>query len=185
MSLFLEEFNTAKSEISDINEHLDTLYEFASDCEHITEMGTRFGNSTIAFLHSNPKKLISYDLNIWDNVTDLFTKSKSNGKDYHYEVGDTEVLVIEDTDLLFIDTSHTYLQLQIELKLHGNKAKKYIILHDTTTYGEVDEPGQKYTGQGEKSGLNPAVDEFLEENSQWQVVINKTNNNGLTILKRI
>lgn len=184
MSIFLEEFEFAKSQVSDINEHVETLYELALECDHVTEMGVRQGKSTRAFLHASPKKLISYDLVKEDSVTELFTKAKENGADYSYEEADTENLTIEETDLLFIDTSHTYKQLQIELDLHGSKSRKYIILHDTVTYGGTDEPGQRYSGQGEKSGLTPAIDEFIEENPHWEVFINKTNNNGLTVLKR-
>ena len=47
---------------SDINEHIPTLIDYASECEHITEMGVRAITSTWAFLGAAPKKLISYDI---------------------------------------------------------------------------------------------------------------------------
>jgi len=34
-------------------------------------------------------------------------------------------------------------------------------------------------------GLWPAIEEFLYHNRNWVIVEKKTNNNGLTILKRI
>ena len=34
-------------------------------------------------------------------------------------------------------------------------------------------------------GLWPAVEEFLNEHSEWQLETRYTNNNGLTILKRV
>lgn len=42
---------------SDINEHIETLYNYALQANHITEMGVRFVSSTWAFLNSNSKKL--------------------------------------------------------------------------------------------------------------------------------
>ncbi len=83
---------------------------------------------------------------------------------------------IEETDLLFIDTWHVYEQLKEELRLHGSKARKYIVLHDTTTFGE--------NGEGEgRRGLWPAVEEFLAV-GEFQIKERFQNNNGLTILVR-
>ena len=36
-----------------------------------------------------------------------------------------------------------------------------------------------------KTGLMPAVNEFLEANKEWYIYRQYTNNNGLTILKRV
>jgi hypothetical protein len=36
----------------------------------------------------------------------------------------------------------------------------------------------------EKQGLIPAIEEFLQENSNWCVKETYTNNNGLTVLAR-
>ena len=47
---------------SDINEHIPTLIEYASECDTITEMGVRGITSTWAFLGAAPKRLISYDM---------------------------------------------------------------------------------------------------------------------------
>jgi hypothetical protein len=57
----LEEIvNTIWRTPSDINEHIPALVEYASECEHITEMGVRAITSTWAFLGAAPNKLISY-----------------------------------------------------------------------------------------------------------------------------
>ena len=84
---------------------------------------------------------------------------------------------IEPTDLLFIDTFHVYQQLRRELELHADRVRRFIALHDTTTFGE--------TGEHESSrGLWPAIVEFLAGSSQWRVAARYHNNNGLTILER-
>jgi hypothetical protein len=33
-------------------------------------------------------------------------------------------------------------------------------------------------------GINPAIDEFLEENSQWKKIFEYTHSSGLTILEK-
>jgi hypothetical protein len=164
---------------SDINEHLPTLKKYADECEHITEMGVRWVVSTYALLMGKPKKLISYDINpinsepIQEMVKDV--------TDFRFSVANTLDLEIEETDLLFIDTLHNYNQLKGELELHGNKAKKYIIFHDTTAFEWI---GESYQDKVDEVGLWPAIEEFLEINTNWELHERFTNNNGLTILKR-
>jgi autotransporter strand-loop-strand O-heptosyltransferase len=165
----------------DINEHLPTLKRYAEECDHITEMGVRECVSTFALMMGNPKKLISYDIVPIENYNidreDIKSIAKENGVDFEFIVGDTTKIKIEETDFLFIDTEHIYEQLKTELKLHGNKVRKYIGLHDTTT--------NEYIGsiKGHK-GLWPAIEEFLDKNPHWKLHERFTNNNGLTILKR-
>jgi hypothetical protein len=168
---------------SDINEHMLTLQKYAKECDHITEMGVRWVVSTYAFSTSKPKTLISIDIidprkphneigNQWSQggkrLEDIIEYCKLSNIEFHFIEGDTTKISINETDLLFIDTDHTFNQLQMELKLHGNKAKKYIIFHDTN----MEE-------------LWNAITEFLQINKHWSVDTKFDNNNGLTILKRI
>lgn len=160
----------------DICEHLDTLYEYAKKCAHITEMGFRNGTSFTAFLMGQPKKLITYDIVFPSGSYDYFDKMKGETEIHMLQCSTLDCL-IEETDLLFIDTLHTYDQLHKELTLHGNMARKYIILHDTETFG--------YEGENKrKPGLWQAVNEFLHDNNQWSIKEHFKNNNGLTILER-
>jgi hypothetical protein len=103
--------------------------------------------------------------------------AKQIGVDYGFVLGDTLKVDIEPTELLFIDTLHTYGQLKGELDRHAGKVKKWIILHDTETFGIKSEI------EGE-SGLWPAVEEFLAAGG-WKIVERRTNNNGLTVLERV
>ncbi|MBA4057744.1 MAG: hypothetical protein C0490_23720, partial [Marivirga sp.] len=64
-----------------------------------------------------------------------------------------------------------------ELQLHASQVKKYLILHDTETFGIRGEIS-------EKMGLLPAIEEFLSDNKMWTIKERFANNNGLTILKR-
>jgi beta-1,4-mannosyl-glycoprotein beta-1,4-N-acetylglucosaminyltransferase len=170
-----EYFNACNTK-SDINEHLPILKELAKDCDSIIEMGTRDGQSTRAFL-TTKAKLKAYDLELDAIVSNLFNTAKEIGKDVEYIKADVLSLDIDETDLLFIDTWHTYSQLKQELKLHGNKAKKYLAFHDTQTYGTIGEANTDI-------GLLPAIIEFLIDNPHWKFLLHRTNNNGLTILER-
>lgn len=178
-----KEYKLATGSPSDINEHLPTLYEYAKRCSHITEMGVRHGASTRAFLYADPEKYVAYDLIIDEEVNSLFNYCKSVGKDYHYLQEDVLKIEIEETDLLFIDTYHCYEQLTEELKLHSSKVKKYIAFHDTVSYARVGE-NLPYLGFEGLKGIMYAIEEFLESNSEWQVVHNAKYNNGLMIIER-
>jgi len=166
---------------SDINEHLPVLLELAKECEHITEFGTRHGVSTSAFLYSGPKKLICYDVAKKKEVDEL--EKICGDTEFIFYKTDVLNVEIESTDMLFIDTWHAYIQLIQELRLHSDKAKKYIVLHDTEKFSRN---GDTCKGTRDpQGGLMDALDEFLNENKYWRVLKHYENNNGLTILERV
>lgn len=175
---FSVEYETAKLRPSDINENLHILYDLARQCKAVVEMGVRTGVSTRAFLNTNVQ-LTSYDIVLNRQVQDLFNRAKALGKSVKYIEADVLKIVVDETDLLFIDTLHTYDQLKQELRLHGNKAKKFIAFHDTHTFGINGED------QKDKKGLLPAIIEFMIDNPHWKFKIHKTNNNGMTVLERV
>lgn len=184
-------FFEKKKHPSDINEHLQTLYEYALLCNTVTEFGTRHGTSTWAFLHAAPKNILCYDIHrpLSPDLDKLLEIAKERNLTYkNIDVLETQIPI---TDLLFIDTLHTYEQLYKELTLHSKNVSKYIILHDTVTYGYVDEivyeHASKYiTKQENKHGLVPALNDFLitEDGKNWVIHQTFNNNNGLTILRR-
>lgn len=160
----------------DICEHLDTLTSLSKECEHVTEMGFRHGASFCALLMGKPKKLITYDLVIPKEIIPIFDEIKGE-TEIHLYADNTLSIEIEPTDLLFIDTLHTYSQLKKELELHGDKAKKYLVFHDTETFGNKGEDGFE-------KGLKDALDEYMIETGKWKIFKHYPNNNGLTILER-
>jgi hypothetical protein len=187
MNETLNKYHHLCSVPSDINEHLPILKRYAEECEHITEMGVRYVVSTWAFLAAKPKTLVCYDIltgldiNIFNkNITEISEKAKEIGVNFSFTQADVLNIEINETDLLMIDTYHEYNQIKHELKLHGNKAKKYLIFHDTTTFGEFGETFKTPN----TIGIWPAIEEFIQENKHWEIKEKLTNNNGLTILKR-
>lgn len=194
MEKIIEMLNTKINTPCDINQHLQTLFEYSQECEHITEFGTREITSTWAFLAAKPKTFVGVDIYLSPNLTYAMEQAELNDIDFQWKHHSTlqPGFVIEETDFLFIDTAHTYGQLKEELKRHGNKAKKYIGFHDTTTFGHVNEAPYKENLQFENSisrkaprGLVPAIDEFIANNPHWVRELVHTHNNGLTILKRV
>jgi hypothetical protein len=168
-------YRTACNTPSDIHEHLPTLCALAKECRHVTEFGTRTGISTTALLAAQPDTLVCYDVHRFPQVDGLERFASKTRFVFHE--ADVRNIEIEETDLLFIDTWHVYSQLKDELRLHSGKTRRYIVLHDTTTYcdkGETD--GHR--------GLWPAVEEFLAEGS-FRLRQRYENNNGLTVLERI
>lgn len=163
---------------SDINEHLPTLKALTEECETVTEMGVRYCVSTFAFLEGKPKKLTSIDIAhptsyVHQGGVQAYEKvlntAKAYGVDFDFIQASTLDIEIEPTDLLFIDTLHTGHQLRQELKLHADKAKKYIVFHDTVSCADE---------------LMPVINEWLAE-GKWKVKEHYMNNNGILVAQRV
>lgn len=172
-------FNRCRSVESDIHQHLMRLAQLARECNHVTEFGVRSGMSTFSFLHGLSNKsrpvLRSYDLG---DPYNIFALRPQLQVDWTFQHGSTlEADVIEETDILFVDTLHTYGQVKGELERHGNQARKYIVFHDTVAFGLV---GEDYR----EPGINLAIQEFMRDNPHWVLFEHYDNNNGLTILTR-
>ena len=171
-------FQRSRGICGDINEHMLRLAQLARQCEHVTEFGVRTGMSTYSFLHGLSDKprafLRSYDLHDFFNVYAIRNQLEI---DWTFRQGSTlEADVIEPTDLLFIDTLHTYAQVKGELERHGNQARKYIAFHDTVAFGVL--------GEDNGTGINLAIQEWMRDNDHWALFEHHENNNGLTILTR-
>jgi hypothetical protein len=193
---------------SQMQKYMDILFRYADGCEHITEMGVAVVCSTWAFLAAKPKRLVSVDIDHLCPVDEVREAAKRIGVDFEFVAGDTNHGVTaelnkhcpwlnddqhrgmwekdggipyyncEETDLLFIDTYHHYASLKREFELHPSKARKFIILHDTISFG--------YKGEGDDNkGLQPAINEFLASNPQWVKDWEDTEWPGLVVLKRI
>jgi hypothetical protein len=164
-----EKIEQFSSETSDINEHFPLMLKYGKECEHITEFGVRDVVSTWGWVGCNPKKLICYDIRTSNNINDVYDTTKELGIDFEFIEKSTLEIEIEETDLLFIDTEHNYNQMKGELELHGNKARKYIVFHDTAWANE----------------MNKAIEEFMEVNLHWVECETVTNNNGFRVIKRV
>ena len=159
----------------DIEEHLPTLWELATQCDTVTEIGVRKLVATWSFLYANPKKLTCIDIVHPDqygpegqqNFIMAVQSAKEAGIDFEFILGNDLVIDIPESDLIFIDTDHTYEQLSKELTRFGNKANKFLIFHDTNV-----------------ESMTVAIYEFMSDNPSWILLEKLDNNNGLIVLKR-
>ena len=188
---------------SDINEHLPTLYKYAKECESVFETGVRGCISSWALAkglleNGKPvKKLFLNDISPC-NISALLDSTRPLPIKIAYEwKNNLQIELPYSVDMTFIDTWHVYGQLKRELAKYSKVTKKYIAMHDTTVdeiYGEtirehMDAERQAlesgYPIEEIRCGLQKAIDEFLRDNSDWILEARYTNNNGLTILRRV
>lgn len=174
-----EEYDRVCREPSDIYRHLPRFYEMVQElkAQHVIELGTRTGVSTVAWLHALAQtggRLTSVDLDPRPSVI---------GDHPHWtfiQGDDTDPAVIsalDPADIVFIDTSHHYEHTRFELNTYRwlVKAGGLMVLHDT----ELPHP--------EGAPLRPrfpvktAVAEFAKDNGlEW---VNHSDCWGLAVIK--
>jgi len=148
-----------------IDTHLPMIREYASRCGHVTEFGTDRGWSTSALLASGCPVVRSYDINRCAEVMLMEALAMDEGVAYKFILGDTREVDIEPTDLLLVDTDHTYEQVKAELERHVDKVRRYLVFHDTVTF--------------------PAIIQAIEECTVgWYAVEDVRTQNGLLILEK-
>jgi hypothetical protein len=188
---------------SDINEHILTFVNYSRTCQTVLECGTRSVVSTWGFFkglvdsNQQNKKLYGCDLNYSQNIDHVKKMCKAYDIEYQFLQGNDLDIEIEPIDIIFIDTWHVYGHLKRELKKFAPLCKKYIMMHDTVVdaeRGETIRCGWNAEKQSEETGipvheinlgLRPAIEEFLQDNKDFVLEKHFTNNNGLTILKRV
>lgn len=204
-----KKYDNSKNTISDINEHVETLYKYTLECSSVAELGVRGFVSTWAFLkglrdsHHQNLKYYAFDIvDINSETLDRICFENNIDNTNHFNQSDLTVdITNEQYDMVFIDTAHNYPHCYEELKKFHSHCNKYIIMHDTTIDGETSECvrlgyepqhyaqllqqyDNKYTEEEFKQGLLYAIGHFLEEYPEWEIHETYHNNNGLTILKK-
>ncbi len=170
-----ERYQWACDTPSDINLLIPVLRNYGEQCNHITEFGVRDGVSTSAWLVSHPEKLICYDIGHYPSVDEIARLAKGSEIEFEFHKSNTANVVIEETDLLFIDTIHNGNQLANEL-VNRSYVNKFIIIHDTDTYGIEGESGAPGLWESIIPLLNYRV---------WKLLEHRPESNGLTVLQRI
>jgi len=187
---------------SDCNEHLPKLFELTKECESVLALCGCGFKPYWTFTHGllnnqSQNKTLYYnnehhvDLDEYNNVTKHLKLTKQFTNLFSLDVE------VESVDLLFIDSWHVYGCVKRELEKFAPKTNKYIVLHDTTVDewdGETVRCNMDAIQQSQQTGIPvyeikkgvwPAVQEFLNENSNWVLKERFENNNGLTILEKI
>jgi hypothetical protein len=181
MNWYQEEYEKFHNTPSDLNEHMPVLHNLALECNSIVEFGVGYGKSTRAFMYALTETLgtlNSYDIILHDGVEEMFDNANRDGLSALYHSQSTLECDIKETDLLFVDSHHTYTQVKGELERHGDKIKKFIAFHDTQLYGiSGQDPGTV--------GIMPAINEWMDSHPQWKIKQEYYNNNGLLVVERI
>jgi hypothetical protein len=151
------------------------LFALAQHVQTCTEFGVRGGVSTIATLYAQPLTMRCYDLNPCRIIDEL--QAVRGRTDLQFFQADTRTMpVIERTELLFIDTTHTYECLKTELSRHAHMVSRFLAFHDTFSNAVVGDDGGP--------GLWKAIGELLAQ-GQWAVVEHTRDNCGFTVLERL
>lgn len=169
---------------SDIVLHLPVLEYFASKCGHVTEFGVREGCSTVALVAGcKGGEVHSYDIEPTP-IRPVLEGMALPCKKWEFHQGDTGSpdLPVAETDLLFLDTLHTYAHLSKELLHHGRKARRYLAFHDTYACGARDLSGPDPTAEG----ITRAIEEFVSRHPhEYREVYRTDANNGFLVLERV
>lgn len=129
-----DEYNRLIEIPSDIVNHLPRFVKMVHDlnAQHVIELGTRSGVSTVAWLYALEKtggKLTSIDIDPVPPIGDyphwVFIQSDDLNPDI--------VASLDSADIIFIDTSHLYEQTVKELHTYLPLVKNggVLVLHDT------------------------------------------------------
>ena len=200
-ALLQQQYEKACSTPSDINEHVPVLRALAKECSSVVEIGLRSMVSSWGILQglsensSSDRSYLGIDIqappsNILRAATQL---AELNDLSFQFwEANDMDIDILP-AEMLFIDSLHTYLHLTYELEKFSPKISKYICMHDTSApWGDMDDPWDygtilNYPSEYSRarSGLWPAVEDFLKRHPEWTLQTRLLNNHGFTILKRV
>lgn len=198
----LLKYSYASTIPSDVYEHVPVIWGYVSQYPVATEIGVRNVVSSWAFAKAgmerisagNPFTYRAVDITRAKEVDDIVrVMHECPSINFSFIEGDDLVIKPWHTDVLLIDTWHVYRQLNAELRLWAPFVSRYILFHDTETFGNTDEGFGGHGGKpideslyDERSnqGLMPAIEQYLADHPEWVIYEKKNNNNGLTVLIR-
>lgn len=137
-----------------------------------TELGVNQGTTLAIALLERVPVIRAYDINTspYNKAKHHFEKHAIEHRlDFSIEQSSTLTVDIAQCDTLYIDTLHTYAHLKKELEMHGDKAQKYIIFHDTFK---------------PRNQLKPAIHEFVSANPHWRIVVECDESVGFMTIAR-
>ncbi|RQT39543.1 class I SAM-dependent methyltransferase [Burkholderia contaminans] len=155
--------------LGDSPSRFDFYTETAIGCDTILELGVFTGLTTTAFMLAQPKRLVSVDISDehFRIRHELEQAAKDLSVDFEFRIADDLAMEPLASDLLFIDTTHTYEQTLAELNRFGPLARKKIVLHDMTT-----------------AGVYQAVFQWLWDNKQFHITYHDSRGCGAVVCER-
>lgn len=173
-----------------ISAHLPRLRDLAVGCTVAQEFGVKRGASSAALL-LGAESVISYDIEPTKEAREL---ARLVGPRWSYRIEDSRAALPTPCELLFVDSLHTYAQCRAELQRHADSVSRWLVFHDSITFGSVGAYGetgrQVWTYQVGQSvpqtclGIRPAIDELMARDPSWQIRAHYTDSHGLLVLER-
>ena len=153
--------------------YMKIITKYVQECDSFTEFGICQGSTLAAALFTQPSRVRAYDIDLkwYDDVSNLFeTFSQEHRIDFKvFEEDTSSCKVIESTDMLHVDSLHTYNHAFAELKRHAHQVKKYIVFHDTTY----------------APGIYKAIEEYItKHDSSWKIIERFKPAVGYTVIER-
>lgn len=177
-------FARASSEPSSMFAHLVRLKELASQSETVIELAMQEGVATIGLLAGQPTRLVT--LGSPTGIMASVLRDRQGRTQFACLLpGDLETTksaegsaaALPECDLLVIDAVHSADALWDTITKYGPKSRRWIAIHDTTSFGEIGEGGRR-------PGVLHALRYWLRKNTEWSVLSHNPANNGLTVLTR-
>tara|TARA_R110000765_G_scaffold288759_4_gene384972 strand:+ start:4330 stop:6237 length:1908 start_codon:yes stop_codon:yes gene_type:complete len=169
-------FDKMKSIPRDLEQHMDFLKEISSKCSHVTEISKR-KESLVALAAGKPKKIVSYNTEGNHPIIEQVEKVLPEIQMKLSSLPSSEIETIEKTDLLFIDTIHTYDEMMNELNKFAPMVKRFIVARGTQSNGEIGEDGGR--------GILHALRLFMQENPKWSIIEHHEQQYGISVLARL
>jgi hypothetical protein len=184
---------------SDLKDHLNEIKNLAKECASVVEI-SRSSFSIWGILEglsesvNSPKSYLGVDPDypLRGALDQIGKMAEEVGISFEFWQVNSLKMHIPVTDMLFIDSLHTYCHLTYELETFSPRVNKYIVIHDTSwPWGNADEAA--YSGDyseypenydRKERGLWPAVEDFLSRHFEWSLMHRRMNCHGLTILIR-
>ncbi len=172
--------------------HLPWLRALGNSLSDVIEFGVKGGASSSAWL-LGAEHVTSYDIVSTVEARQLEQLAQSR---WTYRIQSSLEAPVQECDLLFIDSLHTFAQCDAELRRHADLVRRYLVFHDTLTFGSVGADGESgrqlwdyRTHRGESVpetalGIRPAIDQLMMRDSSWRVGNHHLDSHGLLTLER-
>lgn len=160
--------------------HMPLLRALASQCESAVEFGVNHGCSTSALL-MGCRKVQSFDIKRTKQVAEL---EKVAPHWRFYEEDSLTCVCASHPGMILFDSLHTFDQLAGELNRHAGKAERFLVFHDTVTFGEhgcLDNSGKP---DPHVPGIRAAIDAFQATHPEWRTMLHVVDSHGLLVLRR-